>query len=294
MGVGLAALNTGNNLMYMVLSLLLAFLVLSGVLSESALRGITVRRRIPGELFAERAGPVVIEIRNSQRRVPAFAIVVEDLVGSEIAASEPAGRAFALRVAPGECETRSYPVTPARRGSLHFTGFRVATRFPFGLFSKAMLVEAPLQVWVYPAIDPAPLAAPASGRLPRDEDRLGGLGASPECAGLREWRPGEPSRRVHWRASLRRGALLVREPEREDGAEHTVHLRTERLTAGPIFEGRVRSAASELVAHLEAGFWVGLHSDSRSFEPATGLAQRRVLLTFLAQVEAEEPEAEAA
>ncbi|MBW2401796.1 MAG: DUF58 domain-containing protein, partial [Deltaproteobacteria bacterium] len=43
-GVGFAALNTGNNLLYLVLSLMLAFLVLSGVMSESALRGIRVRR----------------------------------------------------------------------------------------------------------------------------------------------------------------------------------------------------------------------------------------------------------
>ena len=50
-GVGFAALNTGNNLLYLVLSFLLAFLTLSGVLSESALRGIEVRRRLPGELF---------------------------------------------------------------------------------------------------------------------------------------------------------------------------------------------------------------------------------------------------
>ena len=49
-GVGFAALNTGNNLLYLVLSLMLAFLVLSGALSESALRGITVQRILPGEI----------------------------------------------------------------------------------------------------------------------------------------------------------------------------------------------------------------------------------------------------
>ncbi|HEX9618723.1 MAG TPA: hypothetical protein VF989_01230, partial [Polyangiaceae bacterium] len=48
-GVGFAALNTGNNLLYLVLSLMLSFLVLSGVLSESALRGIGLRRRIPSD-----------------------------------------------------------------------------------------------------------------------------------------------------------------------------------------------------------------------------------------------------
>ena len=81
LGVGLAALNTGNNLMYMVLALLLSFLVLSGVLSESALRGIQVRRRPPGDLYAERSTHVAIEIRNEQKRVPAFAIIFWDEPG---------------------------------------------------------------------------------------------------------------------------------------------------------------------------------------------------------------------
>ena len=77
-------MNTGNNLMYMVLSLLLAFLVLSGVLSESALRGVRVRRRIPREMFAGTPAPLVLEISNEQRRVPSFAIVVEDLLGPQV------------------------------------------------------------------------------------------------------------------------------------------------------------------------------------------------------------------
>src|SRR4030042_4883913 len=65
--VGLGAMNTGNNLMYMVLSLLLAFLVLSGVLSESALRGVRVRRRISREIFAGTRAPRVLAIPNAQR-----------------------------------------------------------------------------------------------------------------------------------------------------------------------------------------------------------------------------------
>ena len=46
-GVGFAALNTGNNLLYLILSFMLSFLVLSGVFSESALRGVRIRRRLP-------------------------------------------------------------------------------------------------------------------------------------------------------------------------------------------------------------------------------------------------------
>ena len=50
--VGFAAMNTGNNLLYLVLSLLLAFLALSGVMSETALRGIEVRRRLSRDIHA--------------------------------------------------------------------------------------------------------------------------------------------------------------------------------------------------------------------------------------------------
>ena len=53
LGVGFAALNTGNNLLYLVLSLMLAFLVLSGFLSESALRGLEIERVLPRDLHSQ-------------------------------------------------------------------------------------------------------------------------------------------------------------------------------------------------------------------------------------------------
>ena len=56
--------------MYMVLSLLLSFLVLSGVLSESALRGIQVRRLLPPELVAEQEAIVGVEVRTSSAACP--------------------------------------------------------------------------------------------------------------------------------------------------------------------------------------------------------------------------------
>ena len=138
-GVGFAALNTGNNLLYLVLSLMLAFLVLSGVLSESALRGIRVRRRLPRELFAGIPARVGLEIENRQRRVPAFALVVEDRVRDAASGALcEAGRVFVLRAGPGGCERRAYGFAAPARGLVFFEGFRVSTRFPFGLFSKSL------------------------------------------------------------------------------------------------------------------------------------------------------------
>lgn len=283
LGVGMAALNTGNNLMYMVLSLLLSFLVLSGVMSESALRGIQVRRVLPAELVAEQEAIVGVEVANQQRRVPAFAVVVEDVMrqGSSV---RPAGRAFALRVAPQTAELRSYRFTPGKRGPLEFVGFRVATRFPFGLFSKALWIEAPRAALVFPALDAAPPALPRSGALRRGDRRAGPAGQSPESAGLRGYAAGDAHRRVHWRASLRRGVLLVRDQEQESTGEHLVRLRTAGCTAGAAFEDAVRRAASDVAANLRGGLRVALQTDAAAFSYGDGATHRRRLLTHLALV----------
>jgi uncharacterized protein (DUF58 family) len=282
-------MNTGNNLMYMVLSLLLAFLVLSGVFSESALRGIRVRRRTPREMFAETPVPLVLEIRNEQRRVPSFAIVVEDLLGSHVDAATSVGRVFALRVGPGQSETRTYRLAPATRGELWFAGFRVTTRFPFGLFSKSMLIEAEERALVYPAVER--LVPLRRGSPIRDwgETSGGHGGDGSQVAGLREFASGDHIRRVHWRASLRRGTLLVRDRERDQKSEFEVLLRTRGAQPGSGFETAVSRAASEVVTHLGAGWRVGLRTDREHFEPAEGALQRDRLLCFLALVQPDDP-----
>ena len=331
LGVGFAALNTGNNLLYLVLSLMLSFLVLSGVMSESALRGITVRRRLPGEVFAGRENAVQVEITNDQRRMSAYAVAVEDRVASgpdgrrrlleavtgledesEKARGrrrrrrrrrdegEAAGRSFALRIAPGETVVRHYGLSPRDRGPLAFTGFRVSTRFPFGLFLKYREFDAPDEALVYPEIRsvhsrPRLEDAPASGHARRTRLDQGGT-----VAGLREFAEGDSVRRVHWPSSLRRGQLLVGETEDDRDAEVEVRLRggagSQRRVAASRegvapprrardrFEQAVSGAASEVVAHLQAGLAVALRTDGAYLPPDAGRRQRARLLSFLARV----------
>jgi len=284
-GVGFAALNTGNNLLYLVLSLMLAFLVLSGVLSESALRGIGVRRRLPRELYAGTPSGVVLEITNHQRRVPAFAVVIEDRVAESEAAQRAAGRVFALRVGPGETQSRSYRFVPARRGPLHFHAFEVYTRFPFGLFSKALTLEAPAGALAYPAVELLTLPSDFGSARDAGERASEQRGAGSLASSLRDFRPGDPTRRIHWPASLRRGHLLVREAESEQRPEVEVRLRTQGQATGERFERAVRWAASEVAALLEAGLRVALRTDAAHIAAASGPLQRGRLLGFLARVE---------
>ena len=297
LGVGFAALNTGNNLLYLVVSLLLAFLTLSGLLSESALRGIEVRRSLPREIFAGSDNTLHFEIKNSHDRVPSFAIVIDDRAAPEAPGDvEPdwrlskdeelpkLGRVFAMRVGPGETLTRSYRLHPQKRGQLRFHSVRVSTRFPFGLFLKSRTIRAAESALVYPEI----AAVPQSTIRSHDDDE--GEGRNPATLdgsavdGLREFEIGDSLRRVHWKSSLRRNQFQVRTQEDEPSAELEVRLRTAGASSEKAFEESVRWAAGEVIAHLNAGLKVGLITDAERIRPDRGMRQRARLLSFLALV----------
>jgi uncharacterized protein (DUF58 family) len=303
-GVGFGALNTGNNLLYLVLSLMLAFLVLSGLLSESALRGIRVERDLPREMFAGAPSRIVLRIHNDQPRVPAFAIVVEDhgYLGADAhdphgadkdhESSEPTGRAFALRIGAGEHELRAYSFTPRRRGRSAFAGQRVSTRFPFGLFVKSRWLDDPCAAIVFPAIESVGALASVAAPRPTGDSQSGPDGQGADVSGLREFVTGDSARRIHWKSSLRRGELVVGEVDAADDAEIEVLLRT-RGPSPDQFEQRVVWAASEVVGHLERGLRVSLRTDTDRIEPGTGPVHRAHLLRFLALVALDrEPDAQ--
>ena len=215
-----------------------------------------------------------------------MAIVVEDrLEPPEVGREVAGGRVFALRIGPGATELRSYRLRPQRRGPLEFRGFVVFTRFPFGLFSKALVIEAPERALVYPAVES--VAAPPELGGPRQSGarQVGPRGSGSDVTGLREFAPGDSMRRIHWRSSLRVGALLVRETQSEHEAEVEVQLHTAGKSPGEDFERGVRGAASEVVALLEAGLRVALRTDAERIDADSGAHQRALLLAFLALVE---------
>ena len=136
------------------------------------------------------------------------------------------------------------------------------------------------------------MAAPDELRRRARERRAarGPRGGGSDVGGLRDFAAGDPLRRIHWRASLRRRALLVREVESEHDAEVEVRLRTGRLARRGVRAARAR-AASEAVALLDAGIAVALRTDHAQIPAGPGERQRAVLLAFLARVEPGEPKA---
>jgi uncharacterized protein (DUF58 family) len=207
--VGFAAINTGNNLLYLLLGWLLSFIIASGILSEMTLKKLTVERRPPPRLWANEPFLMEVVIKNGKANRSSFSIEVEDLIGK----TPLDKRCYFLKIPQGKSQRTSYRHTFAKRGLYTLTGYRVATKFPFALFRKSRDVDAPLELVVYPARVPVPRPPPrAATRGDAIADRLGRRG---EFFGLRERRPGDDRRDVHWKSSARSGRLLVREYEDE-------------------------------------------------------------------------------
>jgi uncharacterized protein (DUF58 family) len=280
--VGFAAVNTGNNLLYLLLGLLLSLIIVSGLMSELSLRDLTVARRLPLRAQVGRPHLVEIEVFNHKGRVPSYAIEVEDL-----RAGQPADkRCFFLKISPRSAQVAAYRRTPTRRGRDTHTGFRIATRFPFGLFEKSREVSADGELLIYPAVDPVDLRAVFPGRQGGGE---GGSrrGHGDDYLGLKLHREGDDPKDIHWKKSAAAGQLVVRERALEARPAVTIPLDVHRPpSAGEewevAFERRIRDVASRAVAHIKKGDIVCIETSAGERTRADAAVGADPLLRYLA------------
>lgn len=241
LGVGVAAFNTGNNLLFLILGFMLSLIVLSGVMSETAIRGVRIARVVPQRAFARTLCLVELVLTNKKPRQPSYSLEVEDI--TEDGPTER--RCYFLKIAPGGEQTAAYRRTPERRGLLRFAGFRIATRYPFGIFEKWRVLEAPGEMLVYPALL-------AERHVEQDEAISGNdapthrVGAGLEIAGLRGYQTGDDARSIHWKRSAAFGKLVVVERESDASTQLSILLDNARpANADAAFDRALEHAISE-------------------------------------------------
>jgi uncharacterized protein (DUF58 family) len=282
LGIGFAAVNTGNNLLYLLLGMTLSLIVASGVLSELALRKLDVCRELPPEIFADRPFLVGIELSNHKRRIPSFSIEIEDMVAGRLLDK----RCYFLKVPPRRQQHTSYRYAIRRRGMHRFDGLRLSTKFPFALFRKSRDVVLPAEVLVYPTVvDVSDLLSGV--RQGRGESSSGRTGRGEDFYAVREFRPGDDSREIHWKSSAKVGRLMLR--EREDAVTRRVSIYLDnRMGEKESPEGRaqmehaISRAASLAVHYVDQGFRVRLVTRTARVNEGSGRVHLRQILRVLA------------
>lgn len=208
--LGVAAAQAGLNVLHGLVALLLAFQAVAGFRSFLVLRGLEVSVAEAPRVDAGGEGAFEVVVRNTKKRSASVSFEVE--AGFEDDAPASVGPAWVARLSPGE-ETRiRLPLRGLRRGVARLLEVRLVTRYPCDLFRRTMRFPLADEVLVRPSRRPLDVPSRASAGTGAERRRVVSRGEG-EFRGLREWRVGDDLRSVHWRATARVGALVVREDE---------------------------------------------------------------------------------
>ena len=232
--VGFAAWNTGNNLLFLVFSLLCSTLFVGWIAARTSLRDLTVSARFPDHIFAAEPAPVIVTLRNTKRLLPSFSIFVEARgPSSEAGARAASRRRYAKRLLAyfsyvphhASAEQRVEQLFP-KRGHLLIDGFELSTRFPFGFFRRRRRLRARnVDIIVYPKpeviSDKLHLLPMYAGRIPSLR-----RGVGHDLFSLRDYQAQDDLRHIDWKATARSRRLTVREFTSEDERRITIVLDT--------------------------------------------------------------------
>jgi uncharacterized protein (DUF58 family) len=212
---GFGAFLSGNNLLFLIFSAMLALLLVSGFISRLVLSGLELELLLPEHVAARMPTAAHLRLRNLKRFTPSFSI-------------ELSGRRDSHRDLPPILRQPIYfPVIPGRdvievsvqvvfpfRGRHRENLFLISTKFPFGFLRKSTTVALRRDTIVYPALEPVEsleiLLDSVVGEL---ESQIRGEGR--DFYRIRPYESQDSARHVDWKSTAHTGALQVREFTRD-------------------------------------------------------------------------------
>jgi len=287
--IGIAALNTGNNLLYIIVAAMLAAIMVSGFASALVLRDLELDVRLPEHVFAGRPMMGGIVVRNPRRWLPSFSVNVVSVKKDSgnkhwqwmpttfaVPPGRPAEKQWMkfrdyklrrvpkIKAPPSIFEGAAYfPYVPAgsalkadlelrfdRRGCYRQKTFGLATRFPFAFLNKTRHVPLGREIVVYPRIEPTDEFFEVLPMITGEFETFA-RGRGDDLYLIREYMPEDSARHVDWKATAKSGSLKVREFSRED--ERKLRIVFDNPSKGVISEKAYEDAVS-LAASLSWHF----------------------------------------
>lgn len=318
--IGIAAINTGNNLLYVVVSALLAAIIVSGIASAVVLQSLELDVLLPEHVFAARPMMARLLLRNASSWMPSFSVRVVPAKRKPARTWRWEAYTFGwprhrapeqqwLRVPDRRLrrvsETLEKPILEqsvyfpflapeqelradlelcfAERGRYREKNFGLATRFPFAFLTKTRRINLPREIIVYPVVEPTDRFLEVLPMVTGEfETFVRGRGY--DLYRIREYMPEDSARHVDWKATARTGSLKVREFSREDERKLRIVFDNPApgVLAPPVYERAVRLAAS-LAWHFH-------HEDVEVSFVAPGLEPTADVFDFLHYLALVEPQ----
>ena len=244
--VGFSAWNTGNNLLFLILSFLSSSVIIAFAAGTITLKKLDVKMRFPEAIFAGEETEILVSVYNRKRFVSSYSVVVdvrgkereESFAADELRKLFPRFIAERLARAPIKTRTLNYFIHLKRnatteetashvfenRGCFLIKDFELSTRFPFAFFRhRRRLPARETNLLVFPKIQLL------TSEIDDLQTNVGSLattrrGSGQDLLTLREYLPNDDLRKVDWKATARSRSLIVREFAAEDDRKITIVL----------------------------------------------------------------------
>lgn len=273
--LGFAAVNTGNNLLYLIVAALLAFMAATGFAGKKNIEGYHLELDAPDEVYTGIATLLTLRITNPRRFFPAWLLRVELDDAAALLPFIP-GRATGSVL---------LPYCPPRRGHNRIERLRISSPFPVAFFVRSHIFALAGDIIAFPAPRSLPYLCRVAGKeVRRPGHSSAERGNQGVIAGIYDYTGAEPLKRIHWRLSARHDALKVKELESD--ASEPVIIVVEELP-GANREERLSGAAWLIDRTLRRGRPVGLQLGQSLLAPASGRDHKLKLLRALALADAD-------
>lgn len=268
--VGFAAVNTANNLIYILASALLSYMLVSGIFGRRNIHALSIRVVFPEEIYACSPTPVTVRLTNPRKFLPALLIRVMT-----------SGRTvFFPYVAAASSSDAVIQVTFPHRGRCPIGPIRLASPFPFNFFTRFRTFPAPAEIIVFPrpkrcAEVPAGIETHRRGGE-QSVDRLGDAG---DILAIRNYLPGDPVKHIHWKSTAKTGRIQTKEFAAVD--EPDLVIAFDQVSV-PDLEQRISCVTFRLLQLARGERAFGLLIGGRLYPPRRSTAHKRALLRVLA------------
>lgn len=284
--VGIGALNTGNNLLFLCLGLMLSIITVSGILSE--LNVVDLQVRLPYETLFVAGTPQFyeFEVHNTHKRRSVLAVAVRVKWRLQRDNAEPKAqdsveaKSTVLIIKAGQKLSVRGEMRFVERGDYRLREILFQTEYPFGLFRKTRVASDDARVVVAPRPEAFAPVMPHA-RTESGESEPNRVGNSIEPFDLREAQPDEDVRNVAWAKSAARGQMIA--IRRASEVSDAVVLAVRPGASGEEqFEHALRLAAAFVRERMARGAATALVTGDGSSVLGSGVQHERSLMTMLA------------
>ena len=273
--VGFSAINTNNNLLYLIFGIMISLVVVSGVISMINLSRIDLSIVNIPDIYALTPAGLVLRLKNDKLFVPSFSLTVQMEDAKSYLLFLPSNGERDIRV---KCFFKN-------RGWNQIPDISLVTKFPFGFFKKWIRADLDKsRVLVFPKINEIAIDTGDDIDHYTGEARVSKTGHSEELKSIREYTPGDPKKNIDWKSTAKVRRMMVKEYSAAD-------TRNARIVFDPNtdssrnLEHYISEKASLLVEYIKKGFSVDFIMGGKKYTAVYNHGQARRILGLLALYE---------